>query len=236
MSAFSLTEVEILDPEGAQRYAELTQSAVALYGGRFRVLAAEPVVAEGDWPAEKRVVIIEWPDMERLRGWYDSAEYAPARVVAETALQRRLTFLEGVDAPEAAEATVRRFYEAMRTGDTSVADEILAPAWEDIPLAPGISAGPDGYRQTVAFLRAAFPDLRADIEDILVTGDRVAVRVLARGTHEGEILGVAPTGRAVEFRAFDFHRLEQGRIVQSWHLEDFFGLLAQLDTPSTVTV
>jgi predicted ester cyclase len=62
----------------------------------------------------------------------------------------------------------------------------------------------------------------------------VAVRVLARGTHRGEILGVAATGKKVEFRAFDFHHLADGRIARSWHLEDFFSLLGQLGaTPAT---
>lgn len=157
-----------------------------------------------------------------------------AREVARTRKRRRLLFAEGVDAPRQgggdadAEATVRRFYEAMSSGETGAADELLAPDWEDIPLAPGVSRGPEGYRQTVAYLRGAFPDLDVTIEDVVVSGDRVAVRSVVRGTHDGEILGVPATGRRVEFSAFDFHRLEGGRIAQSWHLEDNFGLLDQL--------
>lgn len=52
-------------------------------------------------------------------------------------------------------------------------------------------------------------------------------------THRGEFLGVPATGRRVEFRAFDFHRLEGGRIARSWHLEDNFGLLDQLGVALT---
>lgn len=236
--AYSITEVEVLDEGGAGRYAELTGPAVAQYGGRFLVLAAEPAVAEGEWPSERRVVVIEFPGMDRLRAWYESPEYAPAREVARTALRRRLLFAEGVDAPHQggdadAEATVRRFYEAMSSGETGAADELLAPDWEDIPLPPGIGRGPEGYKQTVAYLRGVFPDLDVAIEDIIVSGDQVAVRSVARGTHGGEILGVPATGRRVEFRAFDFHRLEGGRISQSWHLEDYFGLLDQLGATLT---
>ena len=97
--AYSITEVEVLDPDGAQRYAELTGIAVDKFGGRFIVLGAEPTVVEGEFPARRRVVVIEWPDMATLQAWYDSPEYAPAREIAGTALRRRLIFLPGLDAP-----------------------------------------------------------------------------------------------------------------------------------------
>jgi steroid delta-isomerase-like uncharacterized protein len=124
----------------------------------------------------------------------------------------------------------------MSSGNTRMAEEVLAPEWEDIPLAPGVAHGPEGYRQTVAFLRGAFPDLEVVVEELVVSGDRVAVRATARGTHRGVFLGVAATGRRVAFRAFDFHRLERGRIVQSWHLEDNFGLLTQLGATMSATL
>ncbi|MFI5843088.1 ester cyclase [Catenuloplanes sp. NPDC051500] len=230
MPAYSLTEVTVLDGEGAGKYAEIAQSSIAAHGGTFLVLAAEAAVVEGDWPPDTRVVIIEFPDMARLRTWYDSAEYAPARDIAATALDRRLVFLDGFTAPAPApEALVRRFYGAMSSGDTDDAADYLADDWQDIPLPPGTPAGIDGFRGTVAFLRSAFADLRVEIEDVIVSGDRVAVRVLASGTHKGEILGIAPTGRTVAFRAFDFHRIANGKIESSWHLEDFFSLRLQLD-------
>lgn len=99
MPAYSITEVETLDEDGRRRYADLATAAVEQYGGRYLVLAAEPSVAEGEWPPEGRVVVIEWPTMDQLRAWYDSPEYALARDVAQTALRRRLLFVEGVDAP-----------------------------------------------------------------------------------------------------------------------------------------
>lgn len=99
MPAYSITEVEILDEDGGNRYAELATAAIAQYGGHFLVLGAEPTVAEGEWPSQQRVVIIEWPTMDRLRAWYDSPEYAQARAVAQTALRRRLMFVDGIDTP-----------------------------------------------------------------------------------------------------------------------------------------
>jgi uncharacterized protein (DUF1330 family) len=93
--AYSITEVEVLDPDGFKRYRQLAQAAFSQYGGRFLVQGAEPIVAEGDWPSQQRVVLIEFPSMDQLRTWYDSPEYRPARTLAETALRRRLLFLEG---------------------------------------------------------------------------------------------------------------------------------------------
>jgi len=95
--AYSITEVfEVLDPQGAQRYAELTPAVVEKFGGRFLVLGAGPTAAEGE--AGMVAAVVEWPDMETLQTWYDSAEYRPARQIAATAMRRRLTFLPGIAA------------------------------------------------------------------------------------------------------------------------------------------
>lgn len=125
------------------------------------------------------------------------------------------------------EATVRRFYEPLSTGDTSVIDEALAPDWEAVP-AMRTGPGADGWKASVGHLRGVFTDLTTTIEDVVVSGDLVAVRSVSRGVHTGELLGVPGTGRQVEFRACDFHRLEKGRIARTWHLEDYFGIATQL--------
>jgi ketosteroid isomerase-like protein len=128
-----------------------------------------------------------------------------------------------------AEAAVRQFYQALNTGDTSLLDDVLHPDWEDIPLPPGVpSRGREIYKPTIAWLRGVLAGFEITHEDIVVSGDRVAVRSVSRGTHSGEMLGIPATGHDVEFRAFDFHRLEDGLIVQTWHLEDFFALYQQI--------
>lgn len=92
---YSITEVlEVLDPAGAERYAELTLAAVEKFDGRILVLGARPTVIEGD--AAAVLTVVEWHDMETLRAWYDSPEYAPAREIAATAMRRRLVFLPGI--------------------------------------------------------------------------------------------------------------------------------------------
>ncbi len=94
--AYTITEVEVVDADGYQRYRELAQAAVAQHGGRFLVRGAKPIVAEGDFPPRQSVVVIEFPSMDQLKAWYDSPQYRVAREVARTALRRRLLFLEGV--------------------------------------------------------------------------------------------------------------------------------------------
>jgi uncharacterized protein (DUF1330 family) len=96
MAAYAISEVEIYDEQQAARYRELAAESIAQYGGRYLARGAMPQVPEGDWPLDERVVIVEFPDMARLREWYASPEYAPALAIRRSALGRRLLFVEGV--------------------------------------------------------------------------------------------------------------------------------------------
>lgn len=127
----------------------------------------------------------------------------------------------------AVEATVRSFYQALNTGSTALVDQALAPGWEAIP-ALRTGPGAEGWKASVAHLREVFTDLSVTIEDVIVSGDRAAVRSVNRGIHTGELLGVPGVGKPIEFWATDVHRLENGRIVQTWHLEDYFGIATQI--------
>lgn len=95
MSAYVISDLEIRDPVLIAEYRSLAQDSIALYGGRYlaRGGAIEPV--EGGWNP-KLIVIVEFPDMERARAWYRSAEYAEALKVRRNALDRRLIFVDGV--------------------------------------------------------------------------------------------------------------------------------------------
>ena len=127
---------------------------------------------------------------------------------------------------------VRAFYEPFRTGDTSTYDQVLAPDWVDVPLAPGQQQGPAGMAAQIALFRSAMPDYDVQHQDVLVDGDKVAVRNTVSGTHQGAFMGHAPTGRRIEMRTLDVHQVRDGRIVTTWHLEDFAGLMAQLTAPA----
>jgi predicted ester cyclase len=120
-------------------------------------------------------------------------------------------------------SVVRAFYEPFRTGD----QEILADDWIDIPLAPGQEQGPSGMAAHIAGFRRALPDYSVTHEDLIVGIDRVAVRNTVAGTHQGAFMGHEPTGRRIELRTMDIHQVRSNRIVVTWHLEDFAGLIAQ---------
>lgn len=126
-----------------------------------------------------------------------------------------------------AETTVRRFYEALDSGDTKLVDQALSAGWEAVP-ALRTGGGPDGWKAAIGHLRGVFTELVVTIEQVVVSGDLVAVRSVNRGVHTGVLLGVPGTGRRIEFLASDVHRLEDGRIVQTWHLEDYFGIATQI--------
>jgi len=96
MPAYVISEVEMLDETEGRRYRELAAASIAAHGGRYLARGAVPDVPEGDWPAAGRVVVVEFPDMTRLRAWYASTEYAEALAVSRTALRRRLLFVEGL--------------------------------------------------------------------------------------------------------------------------------------------
>ncbi|HET9170095.1 MAG TPA: ester cyclase [Actinospica sp.] len=131
---------------------------------------------------------------------------------------------------------VRAFYEPFRTGDTAVYDEILTDDWIDIPLAPGQQQGPAGLPAQIAAFRQAMPDYHVTHEDIVIGGDRVAVRNTVSGTHQGAFMGYEPTGRRIEIRTIDIHQVRDNRIVVTWHLEDFAGLMTQLAAPTDAPV
>jgi steroid delta-isomerase-like uncharacterized protein len=88
--------------------------------------------------------------------------------------------------------------------------------------------GPEGARKSIAALRAAFPDIHFDLEDLLAEGDKVVARWTCTGTHRGEFRGIAPTGRRVAFPGMNIYRLHDGKIVERWGVEDGLSLLQQL--------
>jgi uncharacterized protein (DUF1330 family) len=97
MPAYVISEVEFLDEEQGQRYRDLAAASIAEYGGRYLVRGAQPDVPEGEWPERQRVVVVEFPSMERLRAWHTSPEYAEALKFRDVALTRRLLFVDGLD-------------------------------------------------------------------------------------------------------------------------------------------
>jgi predicted ester cyclase len=123
---------------------------------------------------------------------------------------------------------VETFYQAFSNKNPDLVDEVLAPSWDDIPLAPGQGAGPEGIKPIIQSVALAFPDIQITVHDMIQEPGRIGVRAEISGTHQGEIFGIAPTGKKVSFRLHEFHTLDGKRITTTWHMEDWFGLFLQL--------
>lgn len=135
--------------------------------------------------------------------------------------------------PDENRAVVRRWITEFKTGgDESVSDEVRSPDFVNHSAPPGAPSGPDAGKLAFRAMRAAFPDLHVEIEDMLAEGDRVVTRQTFSGTHRGEWLGVPATGRSVSWAVIDVVRLAEGRLVEHWAVADLHGLLGQLQAPA----
>jgi predicted ester cyclase len=124
---------------------------------------------------------------------------------------------------------VRRLHAALLDSrDPDVADDFFAPDFVSHNNPPGFPAGVDGVKRFFTMFRDAFPDVAVEIDEIVVEGDRVAVATTFTGTHEGELMGVAPTRRRVSVTGIDIVRVSGGRIVEHRGLTDIVGLMRQL--------
>ena len=123
----------------------------------------------------------------------------------------------------------RLFEEVWNKGDRALVDELFAPGYiHHDPSTPDFGYGPESEKQRVALYRAAFPDLHVSIDDLIAEKDQVVVRWAARGTHRGELKGVAPTGREITVTGISVVRISHGKFVQGWASWDAQGLTEQL--------
>ena len=124
---------------------------------------------------------------------------------------------------------VRRALEEPWTGNLDVVDELIASDYiGHDPATPEPLRGPEGVKQFIATYLAAFPDARITVEEQLAEGDLVATRWSGRGTHEGELMGIEPTGKQATVSGLTISRLQGGKIVEEFQNWDTFGLMQQL--------
>lgn len=128
---------------------------------------------------------------------------------------------------ETNKAIERRFVEEFWNENKldNVEDFYAADYSRHDPNTPNVALGPEGVRQVAAMLRAAFPDVRLKIEDLLAEGDLVATRWTATATHLGEYQGIAPTGKKFEVKGISITRFVDGKIMDEWVSWDAAGLL-----------
>ena len=133
---------------------------------------------------------------------------------------------------EAMSLAARRYYAFWDTGDVAYANAVLAPDFVDRTLPAGRPQGPDGPVFASKNFRTAAPDLRVEIEEMLMVGDRVIGRLRFTGHFTGTFGNGAVArqgdGRAIDFIATDIYRIANGRIAENWHIEDNLTLLQQL--------
>jgi steroid delta-isomerase-like uncharacterized protein len=125
-------------------------------------------------------------------------------------------------------AIARQFYGILESGNLSAADEVVATDYVNRNAIPGQTSGLEGFKEAVTMLQTAFPDLQITIEDQIAEGDKVATRYTIRGTHQGEFMGIAATGKPVTWTALVLQRVVSGKIQESWLQWDQLGLTQQL--------
>ncbi len=128
----------------------------------------------------------------------------------------------------------RRFLdEVFNQGRMETADELLSSSYVFHDAPPGApKEGPKAVKQAASTFRAAFPDLKISIEELVAEGDKVCVRATTRGTHRGTIFGIPATGRTVSVTGLTMVRIADGQITDSWVKNDVVALVSQLGASS----
>ncbi len=131
-------------------------------------------------------------------------------------------------------ASLRIIEEIFGAGNFDVADELLQPGaiGHDAAL-PAPVQGPEGLKEAARGYRAAFPDLKLTVEEAIAEGDLVAIRWIGRGTHKGDLFGIAPTGKQATVTGITIDRYSGGKVAESWTNWDTLGLLQQLGAVPT---
>jgi predicted ester cyclase len=106
------------------------------------------------------------------------------------------------------------------TGNLDAAEELFAPDHAE------------AAKQEATDFRQGFPDVVSTIEDLIAEGDKVVARWRSQATHQGDYMGIPPTGKEVEFTGISVYRMEGGKIAESWTAEDQFGLMRQIGAVS----
>lgn len=129
---------------------------------------------------------------------------------------------------EGNKAAIRRMFdEAWNRGDLHVVDELLAPDAFD-HHDPEVPSFAEHLKGVIVSFRRAFPDLQCTIEDMVGEGDKVAYRMVMRGTHLGPFNGIPATGRSITMEHIHINWLVDGKGVEHWAAMDMLGLLQQI--------
>jgi steroid delta-isomerase-like uncharacterized protein len=126
-------------------------------------------------------------------------------------------------------AIVRKFFEVGPSkGDLAAADALLHPEFSLHTPLPTPGPGIPAMNNVITTCRAAFHGLHVTIDDIMADGEKVTARFTARGTHNGEFMGLPPTGKAITMTGIEIFRIKDGKIAELWGEVNLMGLMQQL--------
>ncbi len=126
-------------------------------------------------------------------------------------------------------ATLDRMYDRINAHDADGFAALLAEDFVEHEVVPGLEPTRDGVRQFFSMYFAAFPDLHFHTEDVIEQGDKLVARFRATGTHNGDFMGMPPTGRSVEVGVIDIIRFgDDGLAHEHWGSFDALGMMQQL--------
>lgn len=126
-------------------------------------------------------------------------------------------------------STMRRMYELLSAGEIDGFGDLISEDFVEHELTPGIEPTKEGVKQLFRMYTAAFPDLRMEAEDVLVSGDKVVARVRGTGTHRSEFMGIPATGKSVDVQLIDIIRFgDDGLAHEHWGVFDALAMMQQL--------
>jgi predicted ester cyclase len=136
---------------------------------------------------------------------------------------------EALVTPADNKATCARYFEEVfGKANFDIIDTLVAPDVVSHNPWPGQRPGAAGVKDTLMLFRRTFPDLAIEMVHMLADGDKVLAYIVVRGTHRGELMGVAPTGNKIEYEEAIVLRLANGKIVEHWAVADAMALMQQI--------
>jgi predicted ester cyclase len=166
-----------------------------------------------------------------VRSLFLIALFAATGSSAEKSLPTARSIMLSAGKEQAAQPVIlaaRRYAAFWNTGEPRYAEAALAKNFVDRTLPSGRLEGLKGVLEASKNFRAAIPDLRTEIEELLVVNDRAVVRYIFTGHFTGRFKDLKGDGREISFRAVDIYRVQNGQISDNWHLEDNLSLMQQL--------
>lgn len=122
----------------------------------------------------------------------------------------------------------KKFGEAVNNGNLEALKDVVAEGSVDHDPADGQVAGPQGYIDFFTELRTAFPDLKIEVKHLVADDENVSFAYEVTGTHNGDFMGIAPTGKAIKARGMQISKFENGKMTERWGSSNELGILKQL--------